>query len=168
MQRTDFGDMTCSIARALGILGEPWTLLILRDILLGFTQFDEIREDLGISTNVLSDRLRVLADNEVVERRPYGNHPNRFEYTLTPKGEDAIPIILALVAWGDRWEAGKTGPPTHVVHLDCGRPTKAVTHCSECGERIEPARLEYHQGPGSRKGPGTDLIRDYLGPPVTT
>jgi DNA-binding HxlR family transcriptional regulator len=166
MQRTDFGEMTCSIARTLSILGEPWTPLILRDLLLGLTQFDEIREDLGIATNVLADRLRRLVEHGVIERRPYGSHPNRFSYEFTAKGDDAIPIILALVAWGDRWEAGKAGPPTHVVHVDCGKPTTAVAHCSECGERLEPEKLRYHKGPGSRKGPGTELIRDHLGPRV--
>ena len=80
MQRTDFGDMHCSIARALEILGEPWTPLILRDLLIGFTQFEELRRDLGISTNVLADRLAALLDHEVIERRRIGAHPNRFEY----------------------------------------------------------------------------------------
>jgi DNA-binding HxlR family transcriptional regulator len=164
MQRTDFGDMSCSIARAIGILGEPWTPLILRDLLIGFSRFDELERDLGISTNVLTDRLRTLVEHGVVERRPYSPHPNRFEYRLTPKGEDAIPILLALVAWGDRWEAGSAGPPTHVVHVPCGQPVAAVAHCSECGQPLQLADLEYHRGPGSRRAPGTELLRDRLGP----
>ena len=164
VQRTDFGDMSCSMARALNILGEWWTPLILRDLLVGFTQFDELHRDLGISTNVLTDRLRRLMDNGVVERRPYGSHSNRFEYRLTAKGRDAVPILLLLVAWGDRWEAGTDGPPTHIVHTSCGKPTKALIHCGECGQRLEPQDLEYHKGPGSRRAPGTQLLRDYLGP----
>jgi DNA-binding HxlR family transcriptional regulator len=164
MSRTDFGQMHCSIARSLDILGESWTPLILRDLLLGFTQYEEIREDLGISTNILSDRLASLVENGVVERRPYGNHPNRFDYRLTPKGEDAIPIILAMVAWGDRWEAGQPGPPTHVVHQSCGRTTRATIHCSECGERLRLDDLTYHRGPGSRRGVGTELLQTHLEP----
>jgi DNA-binding HxlR family transcriptional regulator len=164
MQRTDFGDMSCSIARALDILGESWTPLILRDLLIGFSRFDELQRDLGISTNVLTDRLRTLVDHGVVERRPYSTRPNRYEYRLTPKGEDAIPILLALVAWGDRWEAGRAGPPTYVVHVPCGRPVAAVAHCSECGEPLDLADLEYQKGPGSRRGPGTELLRERLGP----
>lgn len=164
MQRTDFGDMSCSIARALSILGDWWTPLILRDLLVGFTRFDEIRNDLGVSTNVLSDRLGRLVEHGVVEREPYGSHPNRFRYRLTEKGEDAVPILLALVAWGDRWEAGKPGPPTLVVHTTCGKTTTAVAHCSECGQRLELDDLEYHKGPASRQGPGTELLRDHLGP----
>lgn len=168
MQRTDFGQMHCSIARSLGILGESWTPLVLRDLLLGFTQFDEIRQDLGISTNILTDRLRRLVEHEVVERKPYGNHSNRYEYKLTPKGEDAIPIILAMVAWGDRWETGKTGPPTVIVHEDCGHPTKTVMHCSECGDELHLEALSYRRGPGSRKGRGTELLQDHLGPSFGT
>lgn len=166
MRRTDFGDMACSIAKSLDILGEWWTPLILRDLVLGFTQFDEMQTDLGISTNVLSDRLKRLVDHGVIERRLYGAHPNRFEHRLTPKGREAIPILLAMLAWGDRWEAQASGPPTLVVHLTCGEPTTAVAHCAECGEKLEPEDIEYHKGPGSRRGPGTELIRDHLGPHV--
>jgi DNA-binding HxlR family transcriptional regulator len=166
MQRTDFGGMHCSIARALDILGEPWTPLILRDLLLGFTQFEEIRRNLGISTNVLADRLKVLVANDVVERRPAGSHPNRFEYGLTEKGRDAVPLLLALVAWGDRWEAGRRGPPTEIVHETCGQATRAVVHCSECDEPLLVDELTYHRGPGSRRGPGTELLREHLRPPI--
>ena len=164
MQRTNFGDMHCSIARALEILGEPWTPLILRDLLIGFTQFEELHRDLGISTNVLTDRLNVLLAHGVIERRHLGPHRNRFEYRLTEKGRDAVPFLLALVAWGDRWEAGSAGAPTHVVHAPCGSPTVAVFHCSECGEPLDVDDLEYHRGPGSRRGPGTELLRDRLDP----
>ena len=164
MQRTHFGDMTCSIARAEGILGDSWTPLILRDLLVGFTQFDEIHRDLGIATNVLADRLGRLVEQGVVTREPYGTHPNRFRYRLTEKGEDAVPILLALLAWGDRWEAGKPGPPTLVVHTTCGKATTAVAHCAECGQKLELDDLEYHKGPASRQGPGTELLRDHLGP----
>ena len=166
MRRTDFSDMACSIAKTLEIVGEWWTPLILRDLVLGLSQFDEIQTDLGISSNVLSDRLKGLIDHGVIERRPYGSHPDRHEYLLTPKGRDAIPILLALLAWGDKWEAGRPGPPTQVVHLTCGRATAAVAHCSECGEKLETEDLAYHKGPGSRRGRGTELIRDYLAPAV--
>jgi DNA-binding HxlR family transcriptional regulator len=164
MQRTDFGDMHCSIARALHVLGETWTPLILRDLLIGVRRFDELQRDLGISTNVLTDRLRTLIEHDVVERRPYGPRPNRFEYQLTPKGRDAVPILLALVAWGDRWEPRRGGTPTHVLHTTCGQPTAAVVHCAECGERIDLDDLEYRRGPGMRRAAGTELLPDRLGP----
>jgi DNA-binding HxlR family transcriptional regulator len=164
MQRTDFGDMHCSIARAMDILGEPWTPLILRDLLLGIRRFEELRSDLGIATNVLSDRLTALRERGVIERRLLGAHPNRYEYHLTDKGRDAVPVLLALVAWGDRWEAGSAGAPTEIVHPACGHATTAIAHCSVCGERLDVDELEYRRGPGSRKGPGTELLRDRLGP----
>ena len=162
MQRTDFSSMDCSIARAVDVLGEPWTPLILRDLLLGITQFDDMRRDLGISTNVLADRLRRLVQHRVVERRPYGSHPNRFTYQLTRKGRDAVPILLALVAWGDRWEAGGAGPPTDVIHTKCGKPTNAVVHCAACGLPLDPDELRYRNGRGSRRGPGTVVLRERL------
>jgi DNA-binding HxlR family transcriptional regulator len=158
--------MHCSIAKAMAVLCEPWTPLVLRDLLLGFTQFEEIRRDLGISTNVLTDRLEVLVEHDVIERVPVGPHPRRHEYRLTEKGREAIPIILAMVAWGDRWETGRAGPPTHVVHETCGRPTSATIHCSECAEPLALEDLSYHRGPGSRRGPGTALLREHLEPPV--
>jgi DNA-binding HxlR family transcriptional regulator len=162
MQRTDFGAMHCSMARALDILGEPWTPLILRDLLIGFSQFDELKEDLGISTNVLSDRLHRLVDHGVVERAPYGTHPRRFEYRLTAKGRDAVPILLALVAWGDRWESRRT--PTEIVHERCGEAMTPVAHCSACGEPVDLDELHYRRGPGSRRGPGTRLLPSRLEP----
>jgi len=162
MGRTDFGQMNCSIARTVDILAEPWTLLILRDVLMGIRQFDEIRQDLGISTNVLADRLKRLSAHGVVEGRPYGAHPNRFEYHLTEKGRDAVPILLALVAWGDRWEAGRAGAPTDVIHTQCGARTALVAHCSACGEPLAPDALEYRNGRGARTGRGTRLLRERL------
>ena len=166
MQRTDFGKMHCSIAKAMAVLGEPWTPLVLRDILLGFSRFDDLRRDLGISTNVLTDRLAVLVDHGVVERVPVDSEPQHHEYRLTEKGRDAVPILLAMVAWGDRWETGRAGPPTEVVHEACGHATAATVHCSECGEPLVVDDLSYRRGPGSRRGPGTRLLRDRLGPPI--
>jgi DNA-binding HxlR family transcriptional regulator len=166
MQRTDYGKMNCSIARAIDVLGEPWTLLILRDLLLGFTQFDELRRDLGVSTSVLANRLERLVDQELVEREPYGDHPHRFAYQLTEKGRDAVPVLLTLVAWGDRWEAGRRGPPTEIVHESCGHATAAVLQCRECGEPLEVDDLSYRRGPGMRRGPGTELLPDQLDPPA--
>jgi DNA-binding HxlR family transcriptional regulator len=166
MLRTDFGQMHCSIARAGQIVGESWTPLILRDLLLGFRQFEEIRENLGISTNVLTERLRTLVDHDVVARAPYGDRADRFEYTLTEKGRDAISVVLAMLTWGDRWEAGRAGPPTEVLHHGCGQTAHVVMHCSECGEEIDLDELTYHSGPGSGVGPGTHLLQTHLEPPI--
>lgn len=166
MQRTDFGHMHCSIARAQQVVGESWTPLILRDLLLGFTQFEEIREDLGISTNILSDRLNTLVTHEVVERYPQDDRPDRSSYRLTDKGRDAVSIVLAMLAWGDKWEAEAMGLPTEVVHVSCGHTTHVVMHCAECGETVDLADLTYHQGPASVAAFGTMLIQEHLDPPV--
>jgi DNA-binding HxlR family transcriptional regulator len=162
MVRTDFSEMNCSIARALDVLGGWWAPLIIRDLLVGVRQFDEMRRDLGISTNVLTDRLNRLLDHGVIERSPYGSHPHRYEYRLTPKGEDAVPVLLALLAWGDRWASDGDGPPTEVVHEPCGAPTTPVLRCSDCGETLEAADLRYRNGPGARSGPGTAVLRERL------
>ena len=154
--------MNCSIARAVSVLCEPWTPLVLRDILLGIAQFEHIRTDLGISTNVLADRLRTLVDHGVVERQPYGRHPDRFEYRLSDKGREAVPILLALLAWGDRWEDAGEGAPTEMVHRSCGKVTSAAAHCAACGERLELRDLEFRNGPAGRVGPGTMVLRARL------
>lgn len=163
MPDDDLRSTSCNLARAVEVLGERWTPLILRDLLIGVRQFDEIRRDLGISTSVLTARLHRLTERGVVERRPYGDR-GRHEYHLTPKGEAAVPILLALLAWGDEWEGGPDGPPTQVVHRTCGRTTSARAHCAECGERLEPGDLSYHRGPGSRRAPGTEVLPTYLEP----
>ena len=101
--------MNCSIAHPLSFLGERWALLVLRDLFLGRRRFDEIQDSLGVATNVLSQRLATLIEEGIVERRRYSEHPERFEYRLTEKGRDLQPVLLALLAWGDRYTAGATG-----------------------------------------------------------
>src|SRR2546430_2668811 len=114
MQRTSFGEMTCSIARTMDIAGEPWTPLIVRDIYLGLRRFDQMREDLGISRKVLADRLDTLVANGILERRPYQHNPIRHDYLLTEKGRELAVALMALMAWGDRWTAGPEGPPVRL------------------------------------------------------
>jgi DNA-binding HxlR family transcriptional regulator len=158
--------MHCSIARAGQIVGESWTPLILRDLLLGFTQFEEIRENLGISTNILADRLNTLVDHGLVQREPGSERPDRPGYTLTEKGRDAISIVLAMLAWGDRWESDEAGVPTEVRHHTCGNTTHVVMQCAECGDALDLDDLSYHRGPGSVAGPGTMLIQQRLEPSI--
>src|SRR5687767_5069851 len=103
MRRTSFADMNCSIAQALEVVGEWWTLLILRDVFLGVRRFDDFQKRLGIARNVLADRLDTLVERGILERRPYQDRPPRDEYVLTEKGRDLLPVIHALREWGDRW-----------------------------------------------------------------
>lgn len=103
----DYKGQNCSIARALEIVGERWTLLIIRDVFLGLRRFDEIRDDLGIARNVLTDRLARLVEEGILERAPYSERPQRFEYRLTKKGQDLYVALAALRQWGDQYLANK-------------------------------------------------------------
>ena len=133
-----YAEKNCSIARPLSFLGERWTMLILRDLFLGRRRFDEFQASLGVATNVLSARLTTLNEEGIVERRRYSEHPERFEYVLTEKGRDLQPVLLALLAWGDRYTA-EDGAPLEVLHGD--HAFHAVPVCSECGESIVVAAL---------------------------
>lgn len=162
MARRDFSEVSCSIARALEIIGDRWTLLVLRDLFVGVTRFDDIRRDLGIATNVLTERLALLTDHGVVERREYQAHPPRHDYLLTEKGRDLFPVLAALVGWGDRWEADDTGPPALLVHDRCGQVSTPVTRCACCGEPMSADDVTPIAGPGHRTGRGTEMIGPIL------
>jgi DNA-binding HxlR family transcriptional regulator len=142
MRWAEIDRMACSVARALSVLGDRWTLLVLRDCFLGARRFEHFEASLGISPNLLSTRLAKLVEHGVLERRPYRERPTRFEYRLTEKGRDLYPVIASLVRWGDRWMAGEDGPPVALVHRTCGHPTTPTLTCSECGERLEAREVE--------------------------
>lgn len=131
----DFALIDCSVARALEVVGERWSLLILRDAFYGVRRFDDFQRDLGVARNILSDRLAKLVDQEVLERRPYGERPVRYEYRLTDKGRDLLPVLLALMKWGDTW-GGSEQPPVEVTHLTCGHVTDPVSTCRHCGDEL--------------------------------
>ncbi len=144
-----FADLNCSVARPLSFLGERWALLVLRDLFLGRRRFDEIQESLGVASNVLSQRLATLVEEGIVERSRYSEHPERFEYRLTQKGRDLQPVLLALLAWGDRYTASSEGPPLETVHDDCGHVFHMVPTCSECGGKVGPSHIHSRPGPGA-------------------
>ena len=148
MQRTRFGDMECSIARTLDVAGEPWSPLILRDVLVGIHRFDDLQRDLGISRKVLTERLKWLVERGVLERRAYSERPPRFEYVLTQKGWELCDVLLAISAWGDRWTAGDAGPPVIVRHTACGQATHVEPHCAACGEPLHASDVSFEPGPG--------------------
>ena len=148
MKRSSVSHMNCSVARTLDIVGEWWTLLIVRNLLLGQRRFEEIQSDLGIARNILSDRLTTLVARGIVDRVRYMEHPERFEYTLTEKGRDLFPVIAALMQWGDRW-AAPDGPPMVFRHT-CGHNGHAQVTCSECGESMRLESVRAKAGPGWR------------------
>lgn len=148
MQRTDFGEMVCSIARTLGVFGEPWTPLILRDVWVGINRFDQLHQDLGISRKVLTERLTHLVDQGVLERRAYDTRP-RFEYHLTTKGTELVDVLMVMAGWGDKWLAGTAGPPVLYRHHACGEISRADLRCAHCGEPMHAADVDVLPGPGS-------------------
>lgn len=136
--KPDFGAMYCSIARTLDVVGEGWSLLILRDVLQGLRRFDELEKSLGIATNVLTARLKRLTELGLLERRAYQERPARFEYLPTEKAIDLGPVLIGLLQWGDKHLAGAAGPPRRLVHAACGHVTRPELVCSECREPIGP------------------------------
>jgi DNA-binding HxlR family transcriptional regulator len=147
MERKSFSDMHCSVAQCLEVVGEWWTLLIVRDAFLGVTRFDEFQQRLGISRNVLNQRLARLAEVGVLTRVPYSEHPPRFDYRLTDSGRDLWPVITAMRQWGDK-HAAPDGPPLQLIHEQCGEISEAQLVCAECGEPIGPRDVKAIPGPG--------------------
>jgi DNA-binding HxlR family transcriptional regulator len=138
----------CSISKPMAFLGERWTMLVVRDLFLGRRRFDEFQTSLGVASNVLSQRLATLTEEGIVERRRYNEHPERFEYRLTEKGRDLQPLLLALLAWGDKYTA-PNGAPLETVHGD--HAFHAVQVCSECGEPVDSHNIRNRPGPGANE-----------------
>lgn len=137
MLRRDYPGQDCSIAKALEVVGERWSLLIVRDVMNGRRRFDEIQKSLGVARNVLAARLERLVEEGILERRPYRESPARHEYFLTPKGLDLWPALIALLAWGDRYSEWPEGPPMLVVHKGCGGSVDERGYCEGCGQRLD-------------------------------
>jgi len=136
MGRTaDYSNERCSVAAALEVIGDPWSLLILRDAFFGVRRFDEWRRRLGVARNVLAARLKGLTAAGVLEARRYSDHPPRSDYVLTAKGRDLLPVILALKAWGDRHVYGGAGP-LELTHA-CGAPLEPRLVCAACGAPVD-------------------------------
>ena len=160
MQRTSFEDINCSVAQCLEVVGEWWSLLIVRDAFLGVRRFDDFQARLGISRNILNQRLLHLVDHGVLERMPYQDNPPRSEYRLTDKGRDLWQVVTAMRQWGDKW-AAPNGPPLRIRHQSCGRVVQAVAVCSHCGEPLAPRSVTAEPGPGANDG---DFDRTRLDP----
>jgi DNA-binding HxlR family transcriptional regulator len=147
VQRTSFEDMTCSVARCLDVVGEWWSLLIIRDAFLGVTRFDDFQARLGISRNILTQRLNRLVEYEILKRVAYSEHPPRSEYRLTAKGRDLWLVVTAMRQWGDTW-AAPAGPPVETRHDACEHVVTVVPACSYCGETLDARSVTAVAGPG--------------------
>jgi DNA-binding HxlR family transcriptional regulator len=150
MQRTQFGEMACSIARTADVIGEPWSPLIIRNIYIGIARFDQLQQSLGISRKVLAERLRWLTETGVLERREYSSKPPRHEYVLTTKGLELFDVLMVMVRWGDRWLAGEAGPPVLYRHHACGQVSHVDLHCSVCDQPMHATDIDVLPGPGSQ------------------
>ncbi len=141
----DRGPEACSIASSLDIVGDRWTILILRDAFRGLRRFDEFRRDLDIPRAVLADRLRRLVDRGVMVKRVYQDRPVRYEYRLTRMGIELSPILVALMQWGDRW-LSEDGAPTLLVHDACGTEVDLGFHCFTCERDFTPTEIVSRPG----------------------
>jgi DNA-binding HxlR family transcriptional regulator len=146
--RNDYPGQICSIAKSLEVVGERWSLLIIRDVMNGRRRFDELQRGLGVARNVLSARLLRLVEEDILERRAYQSSPERFEYFLTEKGLDLWPALIALQGWGDRHSTGPAGPPMLIVHKQCGGAVSDRGTCESCGAVLNARDARALPGPG--------------------
>lgn len=142
----------CSIQRTLDVIGDRWTLLILRDVFRGVRRFSRIQADLGIARNLLTDRLNALVDAAVLEKVPYQERPLRHEYRLTDKGRALSPALVALMRWGDEY-CGDGPVPTELVHDDCGTRLELQPWCTTCNVPVEPTHIRSRPGRGRSHDP---------------
>lgn len=146
MKWEDLKGEPCSVARSVAVIGDRWTLMILRDCFLGVRRFEAFQERLGISRTIIADRLKHLTQEGVLRRVAYQEHPTRYEYRLTEKGLELHAVIMAVVHWGDRHYAGEAGPPLLHRHKACGCDFHPVQTCSECGEAVDARAVETRPG----------------------
>jgi DNA-binding HxlR family transcriptional regulator len=144
--RKNLDYLDCSVANALDVIGDRWSLLILRDAFLGVRRFDHWQRDLGIARNILAQRLDRLVEAEVLETRRYQDNPPRDEYVLTAKGKDLLDVLLTLWRWGDRWAPPPEEMHRDLIHLDCGEVTHAVPSCAHCGGELKRSNLRIEPG----------------------
>jgi DNA-binding HxlR family transcriptional regulator len=149
MLGNDYKTQACSIAGALEVVGERWSLLIVRDVFLGLRRFDQIQANLGIARNVLQARLGKLIDQGVLERAPYQERPRRYEYRLTDKGLDLWPVVVSLMQWGDHHTPPAGGPAVVLEHRGCGGRVDEHRICESCGARLSARDSRALPGPGA-------------------
>jgi len=138
VRHTALADVPCAIARSMAVLGERWTFVIMRQAFMGARRFEDYQQGTGIARNILTDRLKTLVEHDILERRPYAEHPGRtlYEYRLTEKGLDLYPVLISLMRWGNRYGGFEDGPPLELTHKTCGHVTEPRLVCSECGEEL--------------------------------
>lgn len=142
---------TCSVASTLEVIGERWTMHVLREAFLGIRRFEDFRRNIGVARNILSDRLNTLVNEEILRREQYSEHPPRYEYRLTRKGVDLYGILIELMKWGNRWTPSPDGAGIVLRHRGCGAVIEPVLACPECGEAVHARDIEALPGPAMTK-----------------
>jgi DNA-binding HxlR family transcriptional regulator len=160
MRKTPFDTMNCSLANALDQIGDWWTLLILREVIIGCDRFDEIQAALGIARNILTVRLAKLVDRDILERQAIAPGAKRMAYRLTAKGEELLPALLALMQWGDRWISGRGREPMIAVEARTSRRLPRLILSGAKGEPLNVSDIRFQPGPGAR--PETKAHLDRL------
>ncbi|ALM53047.1 winged helix-turn-helix transcriptional regulator [Halomonas huangheensis] len=158
MRWEELDQQPCSLARTLAVIGDRWTLLVLRECFLGVRRFEMFEQRLGITRHILTDRLKKLVHHDVLYKSPYQEKPVREEYRLTEKGLDLHPVILSLVRWGDTYMADERGAPVVHIHKSCGEVMHPVTVCSECGEPIGARDVRVQTGDAWANQAGQDPL----------
>lgn len=149
MRKASFADMHCSVAQTLEVVGEWWTLLILRDAFLGVRRFEDWVDRLGIARNVLTARLDTLVDAEILERRAYDEARGRYDYLLTDRGRALWPVLTAIRQWGDTWILGPGQEPVLLEHRGHEHHATVEMRCAECGEELDARSVRAIAGPGA-------------------
>lgn len=149
--RPGYSAANCSVKRTLDIVGEKWTLLVLREAFYGARRFEQFYAGVGCARNILSDRLVTLIEHDLLRREPYREpgRRQREEYRLTDKGLELFPALLALMQWGDKWAADAAGPPVEVRHRDCDQPIEVVLRCAAGHDRLTARDAAPVPGPGA-------------------
>mgnify|MGYP000565370467 CR=1 FL=1 len=147
MRWADIGDEVCSVSRSLSVVGDKWTLLIIRSAFLGTRRFSDFQSEIGMTRHRLSDRLNKLVEEQVFDKVEYQNNPVRYEYRLSERGKELYPIIISLVKWGDKWLAGEDGKPMEYIHNTCGNKVMPTLTCPACTEEINPRDMTVLPGP---------------------
>src|SRR5258708_37323575 len=159
----ELSEENCSVARTVSVIGDRWTLLILRDCFLRVRRFEDFQERLDITRPILASRLKKLVDEFVLVKVPYQQRPLRYEYRLTQKGLDLYPIVMAIVHWGDVYMVGKKGRPLLHTHDLCGKDFDPLLVCSECGEPLMARQVHCRPGPEAKSPPHLPMETDLPG-----
>ena len=148
MRWEEIGELPCSVARTLSVVGDRWTMLVIRNCFLGTRRFGDFQQQLDITKHLLTARLKKLVEHGILRKDLYQEKPARYEYRLTDKGKDLYPILMAVIAWGDKYMAGDAGPPVVYEHKVCGHEMHPILVCSECKEELPPRDVLPKIGPG--------------------